>query len=71
MVFGRYPYKRNGRKTKEVFEDILTKEVDFKDSPIVISESLKSLLNACLDKAQLFRISIVTSTSFKKWIDDT
>jgi len=70
MLFGKYPFKRNGRKIREVFEDIVTKDLDFKESPIIISESCKAVLKSLLNKDQLARLSIITNLMFHTWSND-
>ena len=70
MIYGVYPYKRNGRKMKELFEDIILTEVSFDNSVIPTSECCKKLLRSLLHKDHLERNSIVTNTDFQNWNDD-
>ena len=70
MIYGVYPFKRNGRKMKELFEDIILSEVSFDNSAIPTSECCKSLIRSLLQKNHLERNSIVTNTDFQTWDDN-
>jgi len=70
LLFGVYPFKRNGRKIKAMFEDVITKEIDFKDVPVQISGPCKLILTSLLKKDQLARLSIITNNDFQIWYLD-